>query len=202
VAAGRPALEGYRLAGTQLGGVSFHDVDRAALAGVSTLGSGTRAIAVYEQRWVGPAGPLCVYLHGVSDPGNVGTVLRSADAFGASCVALGPGCADPHSPKAVRASMGAIFSVALARVLDVRELPGERVALAADAGEPLRGPEDDARAPVTLLVGAEREGVPQEVLAACERRARIPIASESLNAAMAATVALYEMTRRGGRDIY
>ncbi len=78
-----------------------------------------------------------MYLHGVGDPGNVGTVLRSAQAFGASCVALGPGCADPHSPKAVRASMGAIFAVPLARVADVAELPGERIALVADAAETL-----------------------------------------------------------------
>ncbi len=104
---------------------------------VSTLGSGTRVIGVYEQRWSAPAGPLCVYLHGVGDPGNVGTIVRSAHAFGASCVALGPGCADPHSPKALRASMGAIFAVALARVRDVAELPGERVALSADAEDPL-----------------------------------------------------------------
>ncbi len=94
------------------------------MAGLSTLGSGTRAIGVYEQRFAKPVGPLCVYLHGVGDPGNVGAVLRSALAFGASCVALGPGCADPHSPKAVRASMGAIFAVGLARVSDVGELPG------------------------------------------------------------------------------
>jgi TrmH family RNA methyltransferase len=190
---------------------------------VSTLGSGTRVIGVYEQRWGPAVGPLCVYLHGVGDPGNVGTVLRSAEAFGASCVALGPGCADPHGPKAVRASMGAIFTVALARVGDVAELPGERVALLADADEPLRGPGDDrgrgartggARAggaqarvgagAITLLVGSERDGLPQDVVAACERSARIPIASHSLNAAMAATVALYEMTMRShppGRDI-
>jgi TrmH family RNA methyltransferase len=196
---GRRAVEGYRLAGTELGGPRFHDVDPSALAGVSTLGSGSRVIAVYEQRWVEPSGPLCVYLHGVADPGNVGTVLRAADAFGASCVALGPGCADPHSPKAVRASMGAIFSVALARAGDVARLPGERIALTAAAPEPLRGPQDGARAAVTLLIGAEREGLPPDVLAACERRARIPIASESLNAAMAATVALYEMTRQPSR---
>ncbi len=101
---------GYRLAGTELGGRDFVDVDATALATVSTLGSGTRVIGVYEQRWVqAPVGPLCVYLHGVRDPGNVGTVLRSAQAFGASGVAFGPGCADPYSPKAVRASMGAIF---------------------------------------------------------------------------------------------
>ncbi len=202
--AGRPLLEGYRLAGSPLGGDDFFDVERSALAGVSTLGSSTRAIGVYEQRWTrAPEGPLCVYLHGVADPGNVGTVLRSAHAFGASCVALGPGCADPHSPKAVRASMGAIFAVALARVEAVEELPGERIALVADAREPLRGFEDRAPAEgVTLLVGAEREGLPAEVVLACARSARIPIASESLNAAMAATVALYEMTRmtRGVSD--
>ncbi len=198
--AGRALVEGYRVAGSQIGGAAFHDVEPAALAAASTLGSGTRAIGVYEQRWGAPAGPLCVYLHGVGDPGNVGTIVRSAQAFGASCVALGPGCADPHSPKAVRASMGAIFSVTLARVDDVGELPGERVALVADAPQALRGAGGDGAAgPLTLLVGAERDGLPAQIVAACARSARIPIASESLNAAMAATVALYEVTRGGDR---
>jgi TrmH family RNA methyltransferase len=157
-------------------------------------------IGVYEQRWSLPAGPLCVYLHGVGDPGNVGTVLRSAWAFGASCVALGPRCADPHAPKAVRASMGAIFAVALARVADVRDLPGERVALVAHGGEPLPslGPAL-ANAPVSLLVGAERAGLPPDVVASCERVARIPIRAESLNAAIATSVALYELTRSEAR---
>src|SRR5580692_164 len=197
--AGRPVLEGYRLAGSGLGNGDFHDVERSALASVSALGSGTRVIGVYEQRWGPAVGPLCVYLHRVGDPGNIGTVLRSAQAFGASCVALGPGCADPHGPKAVRASMGAIFTVKLARVSDLHELPGERVALAADAAEPLRGPGADGvtRAGadggtaagagtrgVTLLVGAERDGLPDEVVDACERTACIPIATDSLNAAM------------------
>jgi TrmH family RNA methyltransferase len=197
--AGRAPLEGYRLAGSGLGDDDFHDVERAALASVSALGSGTRVMAVYQQRWGTPHGPLCVYLHRVGDPGNVGTVLRSAQAFGASCVALGPGCADPHGAKAVRASMGAIFTVELARVGDIAELPGERVALVADADEILHGPSTAARPParaVTLLVGAERDGLPDELVAACDRSARIPIASDSLNAAMAATVALYEMTRQ------
>ncbi len=192
--AGRPLLEGYRLAGSGIGGAGFVDVEAAALRSVSSLGSGTRAIGVYEQRWSQPTGPLCVYLHGVGDPGNVGTIVRSAQAFGADCVALGPGCADPHSPKAVRASMGAIFFVSLARVQDVGELPRERVALLAGAAQELLGGDGDA-APLTLLVGAERDGLPADVVAACERSARIPIASESLNAAMAATVALYEVTR-------
>jgi TrmH family RNA methyltransferase len=222
MAAGSPAVEGYRATGTAIGGAGFEDVDPGVLASVSTLGSGTRAIGVYEQRFTQAAGPLCVCLWGVGDPGNVGTVLRGALAFGARCVALGPGCADPHSPKAVRASMGAIFAVGLARVSDVSELPGERVALVAGTGEPIgriadvlaaaslstrdaasaerRGHGREGGSPtVTLLVGAERDGLPDEVVAACERVAHIPIASESLNAAMAATVALYEMTR-GGRD--
>jgi TrmH family RNA methyltransferase len=193
IAAGRPAVQGYRAAGTAIGGAGFEDVEERVMAGVSTLGSGTRAIGVYEQRFTGPAGPLCVYLQGVSDPGNVGTVLRGALAFGASSVALGPGCADPHSPKAVRASMGAIFAVGLARVSDVSELPGEKVALVAREGEPLARMRKSR--PITLLVGAECDGLPADVVEACERVAHIPIASESLNAAMAATVALYEMTR-------
>jgi RNA methyltransferase, TrmH family len=197
--AGSQAIEGFRVAGSGLGGDDFLDVDERALASVSTLGSGTRVIGVYEQRWAErPKGPLCVYLHGVGDPGNVGTVLRSASAFGASGVALGPGCADPYGPKAVRASMGAIFEVELARVESVAQLPGERVALVADPRPPAQ-PLRELDGPVTLLIGAERDGLPEEIVAVCERTAHIPIETESLNAAMAATVALYEMTRQANR---
>jgi RNA methyltransferase, TrmH family len=196
--AGREPLEGYRLAGSELGNDDFHDVERSALGDVSALGSGTRVIGVFEQRWGTARGPLCVYLHGVGDPGNVGTVLRSAQAFGVSSIVLGPGCADPHSPKAVRASMGAVFAVELARVASVSELPGRRIALSADAPEALSGPLDVDGEGLTLVVGAEREGLPADVIEACDGHARIPIATESLNAAMAATVALYEMTRDAG----
>jgi TrmH family RNA methyltransferase len=190
-AAGWPALERYCAAGSRLDGV---EVEPELLAGVSQLGSGTRALGVYEQRWAdAPAGPLCVALHGIADPGNVGTVLRSALAFGASSVALGPDCADPYGHKAVRASMGALFAVPVARYDDASELPGTVVALDAHAAEPIAALAVEG--PVTLLVGAERAGLPDDVLAAADRVARIPIASESLNAAMAATVALYEVTR-------
>jgi TrmH family RNA methyltransferase len=167
------------------------DVEAALLDGVSALGSGTRALAVYEQRWApAPTGPLCVALWGVHDPGNVGTVLRSAAAFGASSVAIGPETADPFGPKAVRASMGAIFSVPVARVANIAQLPAPRVALDARAGATLRG-----RGQGTLVVGAEREGLPEEVVAGCDAAASIEIAGDSLNAAMAATVGLYEWTR-------
>lgn len=168
------------------------DVSAEALAKISSLGSGTRELGVYRERWAAPAGPLCVALWGVGDPGNVGTVLRSALAFGAASVVIGPGTADPYGPKAVRASMGAIFAVPVARATALDELPAPRVALAAREGEPLSA----AEATATLLVGAERDGLPRDVVAGCDAVRHIPIESESLNAAMAATVALYEVTRR------
>jgi TrmH family RNA methyltransferase len=176
-------------------GLPGEEVVPELLAGASELGSGTRAMAIYEERWAPAAvGPLCVYLHGVHDPGNVGTVMRSAQAFGASCVALGGGSADPFGPKAVRASMGSIFNVPLARVESVAELPGTTVAL--DAGGPVALSELQLDGVVSLLVGAERDGLPAELLEAADHIAAIPTAIHSLNAAMAATVALYELTTR------
>jgi len=178
-------------------GLAGEEVAPPLLRQVSQLGSGTRALAVYPQRWApAPAGPVCVALWGVNDPGNVGTVLRSALAFGAGSVALGPGTADPYGWKAVRASMGAIFDVPVVRVARVEELPGRKVALAARAGSALA---DVDRGELTLVVGAEREGLPPDVVAACDEVAHIPIASESLNAAMAATIGLYEVAGRVAR---
>jgi TrmH family RNA methyltransferase len=192
-AAGWEPLERYCSAGSGLPGT---EVEPAVLASASTLGSGTRALAVYAERWAERAtGPLCVYLHGVRDPGNVGAVLRSAQAFGAASVALGGGSADPFGPKAVRASMGAVFAMPVARVGDpsaAAALPGRTIALVAGRGRLLR---ELTLADVTLIVGAERDGLPEDVVAAADEVARIPIVSHSLNAAMAATVALYEATR-------
>jgi RNA methyltransferase, TrmH family len=174
-------------------GLAGDEVAPHLLKQISQLGSGTRALAVYPQRWApAPVGPVCVALWGVNDPGNVGTVLRSALAFGAGSVALGPGTADPYGHKAVRASMGAIFAVPVVRVSNIGELPGHKVALAAHDGRPLA---DVRHGEVTLVVGAEREGLPGGVLASCNETAHIPIRSESLNAAMAATIGLYEVTR-------
>jgi TrmH family RNA methyltransferase len=174
-------------------GLPGEEVKPHLLAQVSQLGSGTRALGVYAQRWApAPAGPLCLALWGVNDPGNVGTALRGALAFGAKSVALGPGTADPYGSKAVRASMGALFEVPVVRVRSVEELPGRRIALVAHGGEPLAPPGDE----VTLVVGAERSGLPDEIVSACDATATIPVRAESLNAAMAATVALYECNRR------
>jgi TrmH family RNA methyltransferase len=194
---GWTAIERYASVGSGLPGV---EVDADVLASASGLGSGTRTLAVYSERWVDAlVGPLCVYLHGVHDPGNVGAILRSAQAFGASCVAFGPGSADPYSPKAVRASMGAIFSLALCRS-EADQLPGEKIALVPRAGEALwrfsSSYTNSSAKHLTLMIGAERDGLPGEVVARADHVAHIPIHTDSLNAAMAATVALYEITRR------
>jgi TrmH family RNA methyltransferase len=194
-AAGWTAVERYCAAGSGLPGT---EVEQALLASASGLGSGTRTLAVYEERWaLAAVGPLCVYLHGLSDPGNVGAVLRSAQAFGAASVVLGPGTADPFSPKAVRASMGALFCVPVVKCTEVAQLPGRTVALVTNRGRPLR--ELDLSG-VSLLIGAEREGLPQAMIDAADDTARIPIQTHSLNAAMAATIALYEATRMARDD--
>lgn len=192
-AAGWSAVERYSAAGSGLEGV---EVDAKLLASASGIGSGTRTLAVYDERWAPrPLGPLCVYLHGVHDPGNVGAVLRSAQAFGATSVALGPGTADPFGPKAVRASMGSVFAVPLARVDDTGQLPGQKIALVPGAGVALRDLAPSG-AEATLLIGSEREGLPMELAAGADLTAHIPITTSSLNAAMAASVALYELAHR------
>jgi TrmH family RNA methyltransferase len=170
-------------AGSGLGG---DEVEPELLSGASSLGSGTRAIAAWPLRWAEQPQAPCLYLHGVGDPGNVGAIVRSADALLGGSVVLGPGCADPFSPKAVRASMGSIFARPPARG-EVAQTPAPRAALVAHGGEGLAALEGAA----TLCLGAERQGLPAEVLAECEVEATIPLrsgAAESLNVAAAAAI--------------
>jgi RNA methyltransferase, TrmH family len=173
-----------------------------ALAAAGSLGSGSRVIGVWElpeiDAPVKPQGPgPALYLHDVADPGNLGTVLRAATAFGSAPVVLSPRTADPFGPKAVRASMGAVFGQSLARsgfdparttLADHRA-----VALVPGSGRPLR--EVPLDGPVMFVLGAERAGLPREVVAACDEIAHVPLdprGAESLNVAMAATLCLYE----------
>ena len=176
--------------------VADEDVDPRLLAEVSTLGSGTRVIGVYRQRWSRPGGELSVYLHGVGDPGNVGTIIRAADALCDGPVVLGPGCADPYSPKAVRASMGSVLTRPPARAA-LAELEGAKLAL--DGRAEARLADVEAELPVVVCLGAERAGLPAELVARATGTARIPMRTggpESLNVAIAAAVALYELGNR------
>lgn len=179
---------------------SGKDVEPELLDRVSGLGSGSRVIGVYRQRFGEPGGQVSVYLHGVADPGNVGTVLRAAHALSDGPVVLGPGCADPFSQKAVRASMGSLFARPPARVDSLDSIGEAATVLALDrGGERTLGEAASSIArPLVICVGAERDGLPPEVLEAADVRAAIPLrpgGPDSLNVAMAATVALYELAR-------
>jgi len=168
------------------------DVEPELLDAVSTLGSGSRVIGVYAESWSDPAGDLLVYLHGVEDPGNVGTLIRSAHALADATVVLGPGTADPYSPKAVRASMGSIFARPPARAA-LSDIPARPLLLDTRAERDLR--EVSVSGPVVLCFGSERGDVPD-----VGESARIPVTNDSLNVAMAATVALYEVALRMAAD--
>jgi len=170
--------------------VAGEDVEPRLLAEVATAAHPPRVLAVYRR--VDLPGldvrPVTLALWRVADPGNVGTLIRTADAFGAS-VQLSDGCADPTAPKALRASAGSIWRVPIGPFAPA----GRRVALTAHAGEPLA--ETDLGGPVTFLLGAEREGLPSTVERDLD--ARIPIDSaESLNVAAAGAIALYEFRRQ------
>ena len=173
------------------------DVEPELLDAVSTLGSGTRVIGVYKQRWAAPKGDVLVYLHGVEDPGNVGTIIRSAHALADATVVLGRGTADPYSPKAVRASMGSIFERPPARAT-LDELEGQKLALDATAERELR--DVDVTRPVVLVLGSERGELPRAGLHEALESVRIPVHADSLNVAMAATVALHEVANRMAAD--
>ena len=176
--------------------VAGQDIEPELLDAVSELGSGTRVIGVYSQRWSPPGGELSVYLDGVRDPGNIGTIVRTAHALADGPVILGPGCADPYSPRAVRASMGSVFARPPARAA-LAEVEGFKLALDGDAGSMLA--EVELGTPLVLCLGAEREGLPADVAAGVDATARIPMRSDapdSLNVAAAAAVALYEVANR------
>ena len=136
-----------------------------------------------------------VVLHGVQDPGNVGSVIRSAHTFEAG-VALSKGCADVYNPKTVRATMGSVFHARVARELDTVAFLSEAtgagftaVAAVPEAGEP---PPALPAGRLVISVGAEGAGLPDEVIEASEIRVTIPSRAESLNAAIAASILLYE----------
>jgi TrmH family RNA methyltransferase len=174
--------------------VAGETVEPELLAEVSTLAHPPRVVGVYrgEDLPLGAAEDIGLGLWRVSDPGNVGTLLRAADALGPAFVGLSDGCADPTGPKALRASAGAVFRVPTCAF---GESPRPWVALVPRGGSPLAELGVAGRA--TFVLGAEREGLPAEVLAECNECVTIPQsgAAESLNVAMAGTIALWEWSR-------
>ncbi len=143
--------------------------------------------------------PLWLVAQAVRDPGNLGTMLRTCDAVGAGGLILIDDCTDPFSAEAVRASMGAVFTVPVAQAQWeeflpwLREGPGQLVAASLREAVPYRGAA--YAAPCFILVGNESRGLPEEYEAACDLRVTMPMKgrADSLNAAVAAAVLAYEV---------
>ncbi len=171
------------------------------LKAVSPLQNSPGPVFTVKMRPLPPAEDLkrVIVLENVQDPGNVGTVLRTADAFGMDMAALCGACADPYNPKTVRASMGAVFRVSVVRtelssLQDVlRGLPLYGAALA-PGGLDIRAL---PKAPLAVAIGNEGQGLTKELLALCAGTVRIPMEprAESLNAGVAAAVAMWELVR-------
>jgi TrmH family RNA methyltransferase len=151
-----------------------------------------------------PADAVYVALFEVANPGNLGTIVRTADAAGAAAVILVGSCTDPFDPIAVKASMGAVFGVP---VVAAEEGAGEFLSWCRASGvtvAPASGRTGDEfwdaplRLPAAILLGSEGAGLPEELLAAGDVRLRIPMTgtAESLNLAVAAGILLYEARRR------
>jgi TrmH family RNA methyltransferase len=150
--------------------------------------------------------PLIVAVAGIQDPGNLGTIIRSAEAFAARGVLLGEKTVHPSNPKVVRASAGSLFrepliSVKLAEAIVLLKQNGYRmVASSPHKGEPLY--EADFTGPLALLIGSEGAGLPVDILSQADELVTIPHSSrvESLNAGMAASILLYEVGRQRGKQ--
>jgi TrmH family RNA methyltransferase len=171
---------------------------------ISALKTPAGPVGVFRFLDVAPSNLLSrvqriVLLQGVQDPGNVGTAIRSANAFGAG-VALSRGSADLYNPKTVRASMGSIFHAPVARevesvgFLDAARSAGfATVAAMPEVGEM---PKSMPEGPLVICIGAEGSGLPEGVVRACDTRVVIPSMAPSLNASVAASILLYEAYSR------
>lgn len=174
-------------------------VEHDVLASASSLGSGARAAAIFDlpDESEDVQGELALYVDNVADPGNIGTLVRSASAFGDSPLRLSAGCADPYSPKALRAAMGQTF--ARPPIVDASIGAEGSLVVALDASGNVDLADLDLRSPVVICAGGEREGLSRSALDAADVVARIPMREggpESLNVAMAATIALYEAAKK------
>ncbi len=186
-------------------GIRLVEVPEGLFESLSTVETPQGVLAVCRRpetalpETMAPGGYLV--LDGLQDPGNVGTIWRTADALGAAGVVLLPRCADPFSPKTVRSTMGACFRLPvwetdlehLCPRLAAAEIPLYATALREDTADVRELPLERA----AVVIGSEGRGISQEALARCEKTIRIPMRErcESLNAAAAATVVLWEMAR-------
>ena len=191
-------------------GTTVLDVSNAVMSKLAAKDNPQTLMATFRQRWIDlpnaavmKPDDVWVVLEEVRDPGNLGTIIRTVDAVGAKGVVLAGNCCDPYSRDGVRATMGSIFTVPLARASrdDVlawrRTINGDVVGTHLDATKDFRAV--DYRGPVLLVMGSEGPGLSEEMAAACSRLVKIPMAGslDSLNLAVATALTLYQI--RGPR---
>lgn len=205
---GNPAVEKVAARTVAAGGLVL-EVSEKVLSAITRRDNPQMVVGVFAQRWtalkdVRPKGnDVWVALDRVRDPGNLGTIIRTADAVGAKGVILVGETTDPFSVETVRATMGSVFAVPVAKTdaagfLQWRKgFPGLVVGTHLKGAVDYRSIDYGAR-PVLLLMGNEQQGLPEELAGACDRLLRIPQAgrADSLNLAVATGVALYEIRRK------
>ena len=196
------------IAATEASGGEVIQTDSDILSKLSGKDNPGAVVGVYRElstdlaRIDRTTAPLWLVAERLRDPGNLGTILRTADAVGAGGLILVDECVDPFSVEAVRASMGALFTIPLARApwaefhAWLRSGPGQLVGLALEGAVDYRAP--DFATPVFLLTGNEAQGLPAEYAAACDVRVKIPMLgkADSLNAAVATAVMAYTVLDR------
>jgi TrmH family RNA methyltransferase len=209
VDASRPPADPSLLEGARASGALVAQVTAAVMDALSPVRSASGIVAVCPRpaiepaALVAPAPALVLAAFGVQDPGNVGAIVRSVDAAGATGVLLDHETADPWSWKALRASMGSTFRVPVYRDDTARDRvrawrrQGLRV-IAADSREGVSMYDMPLTDPIVLALGAEGAGVPDDVLALADARVRIPMRArvDSLNVAVAAALLAYEARRQ------
>ncbi|MBX9683722.1 MAG: RNA methyltransferase [Hyphomicrobium sp.] len=191
-------------------GADVLEVSEAVLAKLASKDNPQTVLGVFKQVFAAVPDPghvdgsqTWLALEEVRDPGNLGTIVRTADAVGCAGVILVGTCCDPHSLDAIRATMGSIFSVPLVRMerdtfVDlVRRWPGDVIATHLEATQDFRS--RTYRGPEMLVMGSEGPGLSEGVAAACTLRVKIPMAGQldSLNLAIATAITLYQI--RGPR---
>ena len=205
---GNPAVEKVAARTVAAGGLVL-EVSEKVLSAITRRDNPQMVVGVFAQRWtalkdVRPKGDdVWVALDRVRDPGNLGTIFRTADAVGAKGVILVGETTDPFSIETVRATMGSVFAVPVAKTDTAAFLQWRKGFPGLVVGTHLKGAVDYRTIdyggrPVLLLMGNEQQGLPDELAAACDRLLRIPQAgrADSLNLAVATGVALYEIRRK------
>jgi len=150
------------------------------------------------------ANPLIVLCVGIQDPGNLGTIIRSADAVSAAGVLLSKGTVDLYNQKVIRSTMGSLFHLPVVEAGEVKEIIKEfkdkGIKLVAADAEGKNYWQSVLSGPSAILIGNEGAGLPDEILKQCDETVKIPMPgkAESLNAAMAASLIMYEALRQRG----